>query len=81
MAPFSGIPPPPPPASELAVYRILSPRAGVRVSPLCLGGCSIGSAWKSRGVNSLSKEDSFILLDEFFALGGNFIDTVSHHLT
>lgn len=67
----------PPPTSELGVYRILSPRAGVRVSPLCLGAMSIGSAWERHGMGAMSKVNSFQLLDEFVKLGGNFIDTVS----
>lgn len=74
---MSGFPVAPSPASELGIYRILSPRAGVRVSPLCLGAMSIGSAWASRGMGSMDKESSFKLLDEFFRLGGNFIDTAS----
>lgn len=36
----------PEPPSELGRYRILSSRAGVRVSPLCLGALSIGDAWQ-----------------------------------
>lgn len=71
-----GCPVAPAPISELGVYRILSPTAGVHVSPLCLGGMSIGSAWESRGMGSMDKESSFKLLDEFVRLGGNFIDTV-----
>ena len=34
--------PAPEPPTKLGVYRLLSPRAGVRVSPICLGGMSIG---------------------------------------
>lgn len=36
----------PEPPTELGRYRILSSTAGVRVSPLCLGALSIGSAWR-----------------------------------
>lgn len=34
--------PAPEPPTKLGVYRVLSPRAGVRVSPICLGAMSIG---------------------------------------
>lgn len=64
--------PPPKPPTLLAYHRILSPTASVKVSPLCLGGISIGSSWSEIfGQN----EDPFSLLDAFFSLGGNFIDT------
>ncbi|KAK3359056.1 aryl-alcohol dehydrogenase [Lasiosphaeria hispida] len=68
--------PAPEPPTELGRYRILCPLAGVRVSPLCLGGMSIGDAWSS-AMGSMSKEDSFKLLDAFVAAGGNFIDTAN----
>src|ERR1700749_4856808 len=63
-----------PPKTPLAIYRILSPKAGVRVSPLCLGAMSIGEAW-SGFMGSMNKEKSFKLLDAFYEAGGNFIDT------
>lgn len=64
--------PPPKPESLLGYHRILSPNAAVKVSPLCLGGISIGSSWSSIfGKN----DDPNELLDTYFALGGNFIDT------
>ncbi|KAG2167703.1 hypothetical protein VTO58DRAFT_106590 [Aureobasidium pullulans] len=63
---------PPKPTNPLAYHRILSPSAAVKVSPLCLGGISIGESWSGHfGKN----EDAFTLLDTFFELGGNFIDT------
>jgi hypothetical protein len=37
---------PPEPKTSLGRHRILSPTAGVRVSPLALGAGSIGEAWK-----------------------------------
>ncbi|KAI0505326.1 aryl-alcohol dehydrogenase [Xylaria bambusicola] len=67
---------PPEPPTELGRYRILCPSAGVRVSPLCLGAMSIGSAW-SEFMGSMNKEQSFELLDAFFEKGGNFIDTAN----
>lgn len=65
------------PASELGVLRVLSPTAGIRVSPLQLGGMSIGDAWKDKGMGAMDKEKSFDLLDAFVEQGGNFIDTAN----
>jgi aryl-alcohol dehydrogenase-like predicted oxidoreductase len=62
------------PATELGVLRVLSPNAGIRVSPLQLGGMSIGQAW-TKGMGSMDKEGAFKLLDAFVEAGGNFIDT------
>jgi aryl-alcohol dehydrogenase-like predicted oxidoreductase len=63
---------PPKPTSPLAWHRPLSPNASVKVSPICLGGISLGSSWSSVfGKN----EDAFALMDAFYELGGNFIDT------
>lgn len=63
---------PPKPPTALGFHRILSPTASVKVSPLCLGGISIGSSWSEVfGKN----EDPFTLLDTFASLGGNFVDT------
>lgn len=62
----------PKPTAPLAFHRILSPTASVRVSPICLGGISIGKSWSGLfGEN----QDPFSLLDAFYNLGGNFIDT------
>ncbi|KAH9058233.1 Aldo/keto reductase [Lactarius vividus] len=69
----------PPPASKLARYRTLSPLAGVRVSPICLGGMSIGDKWHDVGLGAMDKENSFKLLDAYFDLGGNFIDTANSY--
>ncbi|KAF5340608.1 hypothetical protein D9611_007428 [Ephemerocybe angulata] len=65
----------PPPKSKLGLYRRLSSAAGVHVSPICLGAMSIGDKWQEYGMGSMNKEDSFKLLDGYFDLGGNFIDT------
>ncbi|CAF1377507.1 unnamed protein product [Rotaria sp. Silwood1] len=67
--------PAPPPPSALGRYRLLSPTAAVRVSPLCLGAMSIGDAWEFMGTQS--KENSFKILDLFYEAGGNFIDTAN----
>ncbi|KAK7422969.1 hypothetical protein QQX98_001259 [Neonectria punicea] len=63
---------PPKPESLLGYPRVLSPTAAVKVSPICLGGISIGSAW---GELFGKNEEPFKLLDSFYSLGGNFIDT------
>jgi aryl-alcohol dehydrogenase-like predicted oxidoreductase len=69
--------PTPEPKSTLGRYRLLAPNAGVRVSPLALGGMSIGGGqWASMG--NMTKESSIQLLDEYFNAGGNFIDTASN---
>jgi aryl-alcohol dehydrogenase-like predicted oxidoreductase len=44
----------PAPKSRLARYRLLSPTASVRVSPLCLGGMSFGDAWSGWSKRSTS---------------------------
>ena len=69
--------PAPPPPSDLGKYRLLSPTAAVRVSPLCLGAMSIGDAWAFMGTQT--KENSFQILDAFFDAGGNFIDTANNY--
>ena len=58
-----------PPVSRLARYRTLSPLAGVRVSPIQLGGGNIGDKWHEFGAGSMDKESSFKLLDAYFDLG------------
>jgi len=70
--------PAPDPATPLGKYRVLSKRAGIRVSPLQLGAMSIGQAW-SGFMGSMDKEQSFKLLDAFEAAGGNFIDTANNY--
>jgi aryl-alcohol dehydrogenase-like predicted oxidoreductase len=67
----------PKPSSRLARYRVLSPKAGVHVSPLQLGAMSIGDKWHKYGLGSMDKASSFKLLDAFFDAGGNFIDTAN----
>ncbi|KAI9741133.1 MAG: putative aryl-alcohol dehydrogenase aad14 [Cirrosporium novae-zelandiae] len=70
--------PAPEPLTELGRYRILSPVAGLRVSPLQLGAMSIGDAW-SGFIGNMDKASSFKLLDAFVEAGGNFIDTANHY--
>ena len=73
--PFSPMPPPP---TALGKYRVLSPLAGVRVSPLALGAMSIGDKWAKAGFGAMDKDQSFKLLDAYYAAGGNFIDTANN---
>ncbi|KAJ3837517.1 Aldo/keto reductase [Lentinula raphanica] len=93
--------PAPEPPTKLGVYRTLSERAGVRVSPICLGAMSIGDQWNEASLlnllsimmasitlifdfvwqfmGSMDKESSFKLLDAYFDMGGNFIDTANNY--
>lgn len=48
-------------------------RSGLRVSPLCLGTMTFGEDW---GWGS-SVKDSEAIMDRFFELGGNFLDTAN----
>ncbi|KXH58939.1 aldo/keto reductase [Colletotrichum salicis] len=66
----------PEPPTELGRLRVLSPNAGIRVSPLALGAMSIGEAW-AEAMGAMNKEQSYKLLDAFFESGGNFIDTAN----
>lgn len=70
--------PAPEPATPLGRLRILSPMAGIRVSPLQLGAMSIGEAW-TPFMGSMDKKKSFELLDAFVEAGGNFIDTANNY--
>ena len=67
--------PTPKPKTGLGYYRLLSPTAGVRVSPIQLGAVNIGS---TIAFGSMDKESSFNLLDAYFNNGGNFIDTANN---
>ena len=69
--------PAPPPPSKLGRHRQLSDLAGVHVSPICLGGMSIGDKWASFGMGTMTKEQSFKLLDAYYEAGGNWIDTAN----
>ncbi|KAI0822230.1 Aldo/keto reductase [Trametes gibbosa] len=67
------------PQTKLGHHRQLSSLAGIHVSPLCLGGMSIGDQWHKLGLGDMSKESSFKLLDAFYDAGGNFIDTSNNY--
>ncbi|RDX43740.1 Aldo/keto reductase [Lentinus brumalis] len=71
--------PAPPPPTRLGRYRALSPLASVHVSPICLGGMSIGDQWAKFGGGAMDKTSSFALLDAYYAAGGNFIDTANSY--
>ncbi|KAL7627717.1 hypothetical protein AAE478_001912 [Parahypoxylon ruwenzoriense] len=68
----------PPPKSPLARYRILSPTASVRVSPLCLGAMNFGEAWKDF-MGACDQKTTEGILDFFYEQGGNFIDTSNNY--
>ncbi|EJD48030.1 aryl-alcohol dehydrogenase [NADP+] [Auricularia subglabra TFB-10046 SS5] len=70
---------PPPPPTPLGRFRLLSRTAGVHVSPICLGAMSIGDKWHKIGFSTMDKDQSFKLLDAFFDMGGNFIDTANNY--
>ncbi|KAH9926572.1 aryl-alcohol dehydrogenase [NADP+] [Epithele typhae] len=71
--------PAPPPPTPLGHHRRLSSLAGVHVSPICLGGMSIGDKWADKGFGSMDKDSSFKLMDAFYEAGGNFIDTANNY--
>ncbi|PHH66762.1 hypothetical protein CDD81_5894 [Ophiocordyceps australis] len=64
----------PPAKSPLARYRLLSPTASVRVSPLCLGAMNFGTAW-SDFMGPCDQSTTESLLDFFYDQGGELIDT------
>ncbi|KAF9027757.1 Aldo/keto reductase [Hymenopellis radicata] len=68
--------PAPEPRSKLGIYRVLSSRAGIRVSPLQLGAMSLGDKW-DEFLGSMDKKTSFDILDAYYDMGGNFIDTAN----
>ncbi|KZT64790.1 aryl-alcohol dehydrogenase [Daedalea quercina L-15889] len=70
---------PPPPPTKLGRYRQFAPRAAIHVSPLVLGGMSLGTKWANQGFGAMDKESSFKLLDAYFDASGNFIDTASNY--
>ncbi|KAI0010027.1 norsolorinic acid reductase [Xylariaceae sp. FL0662B] len=74
----SAIPMGSPPKSPLARYRILSPTASVRVSPLCLGAMNFGDAWKEF-MGACDQKTTESILDFFYEQGGNFIDTANNY--
>jgi aryl-alcohol dehydrogenase-like predicted oxidoreductase len=55
-------------------YRILG-RSGLRVSQLCLGTMTFGTAWGW----GADRDESRQMFDAFVAEGGNFVDTASNY--
>jgi aryl-alcohol dehydrogenase-like predicted oxidoreductase len=68
----------PPAKSPLSRYRLLSPTASVRVSPLCLGAMNFGDAWKDY-MGACDQATTEKILDFFYSQGGNFIDTANNY--
>ncbi|KAJ4256527.1 hypothetical protein NW757_004155 [Fusarium falciforme] len=68
----------PPPKSPLGHYRLLSPSAAVRVSPLCLGTMNFGNAWKDY-MGECDQSTAEAILDFFYEQGGNFLDTANNY--
>ncbi|KAI9069422.1 Aldo/keto reductase [Trametes sanguinea] len=64
------------PKSPLSRHRQLAPSASVRVSPLCLGAMTFGTAHPER-YGEITKEEAFRIMDHFYDNGGNFIDTAN----
>ncbi|KAI1781980.1 aryl-alcohol dehydrogenase [NADP+] [Ganoderma leucocontextum] len=71
--------PPDPAPTKLGRHRRLSDKAGIHVSPICLGGMSIGDKWAEYGMGTMNKASSFALLDAFYDAGGNFVDTANNY--
>ncbi|KAI2621271.1 norsolorinic acid reductase [Hypoxylon sp. NC1633] len=72
------LPQAPAPKSPLARYRLLSPTASLRVSPLCLGTMNFGDAW-SAYMGHCDQKTTEDILDFFYENGGNFIDTANNY--
>lgn len=70
--------PPPAPKTALGHYRMLSPTASIRVSPLCLGAMNFGDAWKDF-MGECDQKSTNEILDFFYESGGNFIDTANNY--
>lgn len=66
------------PKSALGRYRLLAPSASIRVSPLCLGAMNFGEAWEGF-MGACDKNTTFEMLDFFYDMGGNFIDTANNY--
>jgi hypothetical protein len=58
----------PEPKSKLGYYRLLSPTAAVRVSPLCVGGMTFGTTMK-QVMGEIDKKTVFEMLDYYYDHG------------
>ncbi|KAK4133868.1 Aldo/keto reductase [Trichocladium antarcticum] len=76
--PTNPLPPGPPAPSPLGRYRLLSPTASIRVSPVVLGGINFGDAWKDY-IGACDEKTCEEILDYFFEKGGNLIDTSNNY--
>ena len=65
------------PPSPLGVYRVLSPNAGLRISPLQLGGMIVRDKTSGESPPLLNQQEAFDALDAFYKLGGNVVDTAN----
>ncbi|KAL1706830.1 NADP-dependent oxidoreductase domain-containing protein [Schizophyllum commune] len=65
------------PPSPLGVYRVLSPNAGLRISPLQLGGMIVRDKTTGEISPPLTQQKAFDALDAFYKLGGNVVDTAN----
>lgn len=68
---MSAIPMAAPPRGPLDRYRLLSPTASLRVSPLCLGAMNFGDAWKEF-MGACDQKATESILDFFYENGGTF---------
>merc|ERR1712000_254289 len=78
LAIMNPLPSAPTPISPLGRYRLLSPNAAVRVSPICLGAMNFGNAWKGY-MGTCDRAATESILDFFYEQGGNFIDTANNY--
>jgi len=59
-------------------YNFLSPNAGIKVSNICFGTMTFGTPGERFNVPGNTDEtQSHALLDRFYELGGNFLDTAN----
>ncbi|CAN8097573.1 unnamed protein product [Discula destructiva] len=75
---MSVVPAAPPAKGPLDRYRLLSPSASLRVSPLCLGTMNFGDNWKHY-MGECDQKTTEGILDYFYEQGGNFIDTANNY--
>ncbi|KAL8947849.1 MAG: hypothetical protein Q9222_005920 [Ikaeria aurantiellina] len=66
----------PEPKSALGRYRLLSPSAAIKVSPLALGTMNFGDAWAPI-MGAMDKKTVFQVLDFYKDQGGNFLDAAN----
>ncbi|KAI2785519.1 Aldo/keto reductase [Daldinia loculata] len=78
MSAHIALPTAPAPQSPLARYRLLSPTASIRVSPLCLGAMNFGNVWKDY-MGECDEKTTEDILDYYYNQGGNFIDTSNNY--